>query len=212
MAPLVFFLHLTIIAAMKLLMARHGQSEWQVTREGDGYDPPLTELGEQQAHRLGAHLVRTQTIGAIHASDLQRARHTAEIVASHLNLTVTLAPELREYDDWEAGWAPNVTAQWDARPSEPDLSPAYARFCARIETALRRIADGNGKGETTLVIAHGGTIGTIWRMLLGSHTPRLPTWNTALHCVEWQRSEWGEHWVFHYSNMMEHLPPDMRTS
>jgi broad specificity phosphatase PhoE len=197
---------------MKLLLARHGQSAWQVTRAGDGYDPPLTELGEQQAHLLGAYLAHTHQIGAIHASDLQRARHTAEIVASYLDLPVSLDPDLREYDDWEAGWAPNVTSQWDARPSEADLAPAYARFCARVEQALRRIADSNGNGETTLIVAHGGTIGTVWRMLLGSHTPRLATWNTALHRVEWQHSEWGTHWVFHYSNVMEHLPPDMRTS
>jgi broad specificity phosphatase PhoE len=185
---------------------------WQVTREGDGYDPPLTELGEQQAHHLGVHLARTHTIGAVYASDLQRARHTAEIVASYLDLPVTLDPDLREYDDWEDGWAPNVTSQWDARPSAPALTPAYERFCTRIEKALRRIAAGNGNGETTLLVAHGGTIGTIWRMLLGSHTPRLATWNTALHQVEWKQTAWGEHWIFHYNNVMEHLPPDMRTS
>jgi 2,3-bisphosphoglycerate-dependent phosphoglycerate mutase len=197
---------------MKLLMARHGQSAWQVTREGDGVDPPLTELGEQQAHRLGEHLARTQTIRAIHASDLERARHTAEIVAAYLDLPVMPDPDLREYDAWEAGWAPNGTSQWDTRPSEPALAPAYAAFCTRVEQALRRIAGSNGSEGMTLIIAHGGTIGTIWRLLLGSHTPRLATWNTALHCVEWHHSAWGEHWVFHYSNVMEHLPPDMRTS
>ena len=42
---------------MKLLLARHGQSEWQVRGDDAGEDAPLSSLGELQAHRLGAFLV-----------------------------------------------------------------------------------------------------------------------------------------------------------
>ena len=74
---------------MKLLLARHGQSEWQVRVEDVDRDPPLTALGESQAHRLGEYLATSDDpISAIVASPLQRARRTADIVASYLNVTV----------------------------------------------------------------------------------------------------------------------------
>jgi probable phosphoglycerate mutase len=197
---------------MKLLLARHGQSTAQVEGESAGLNSPLTALGEQQAERLGAYLADTHAVASIYASDLTRAHHTADIVGRHLGVPITLDPDLREYDDWDAGWAPSITSQWDTRPSDPVLTPGYQRFCDRLLAVLQRIADAAAEEDLILVIAHGGTLGTIWRLLVGSHTPRLRTFNTALHLIEWRNTSWGYHWIFHYHNAMEHLPLQMRTS
>jgi Fructose-2,6-bisphosphatase len=67
----------------------------------------LTALGETQAHRLGKYLAAgEESVAAIVVSPLQRARRTAEIVASYLNLPVATEPDFREFDEWAAGWAP----------------------------------------------------------------------------------------------------------
>lgn len=197
---------------MKLLMARHGQSVWQVRGDSAGPNAPLTELGELQAHRLGEYLSHHYSIDALYTSHLQRAQRTSEIVAGHLDIPMVVEEELREFEEWEAGWAPEPVSKWDPAPVDANLSPGYRRFRDRIQAALRHIVDQHSDNDSLMIVAHGGSIGTIWRILLGSDTPRLWTWHAALQQVEWQKPGWGRGWVFQYTNLMEYLPADMRTS
>lgn len=196
---------------MKLLMARHGQSEWQIRGDIVGSDPKLTPLGELQAHRLGDYLARRDGMDTIISSPLQRARHTAEIVASYLDLPVIIDDDLQEFNDWEAGWVSDSTSMWDPTPVDGGLTPGYSRFSESVAAALQRVIDQTPREGRALIVAHGGTIGTIWRVLLGAHTSRLPVWNAALHEAEWEPSQWGTNWVFHSFNAMDHLPSFMRT-
>lgn len=199
---------------MKLLMARHGQGEHQVQDNYAGHDPPLTPLGERQAHHLGAYLADHKSVEAIYTSDLQRARRTAEIAAGYLDLDVVLDLDLREFDEWEAGWVPKPISQWDSGPEIVEFTPGYGRFRRQIQAALRRIVTASEMHKQVLIVAHGGTIGTMWRILLGSDTPRIRCWNAALHEVAWVPSEWGndgDAWHFHYLNRIEHLPAALRT-
>ena len=65
---------------------------------GSWTDWDLTDLGVEQAERIGQKLAK-QLSGrkiAMYASDLARAKHTAEIVAKHLGITPVIRPELRE--------------------------------------------------------------------------------------------------------------------
>ena len=198
---------------MKLLLARHGQSEWQVkTADGD-LNPPLTALGESQAHRLGAYLASSDDrISAIVASPLQRAQRTAEIVASHLGLPVTVEADFREFDEWSAGWAPLALSMWNSLPATPELAPGYSRFRARVALALRRVVGSFDDTAQLLLITHAGTIGAQVRILVGSDTPRLWMNNTGLSLFEWGHPERGGSWVIHYLNRVEHLPLAMRTA
>lgn len=196
---------------MKLLLVRHGQSRWQVEGDVAGDDAPLTRLGELQAHRLGDYLAAHAPLTAIYASDLRRAARTAEIIATHLCMPPIADPALREFDAWEAGWAPEPRSMWDTAPNTPELAPGYAHFRARIAAALRRILEPQPPAARVLFVVHGGVIGAICRILLGSDTPRFATLNTALHELEWERLNWGANWVVNYLNQAEHLPPFMRT-
>jgi broad specificity phosphatase PhoE len=197
---------------MKLLLARHGQSEWQVKTEDSTLDPPLTPLGESQAHRLGEYLAAYDPISAIVASPLQRARRTAEIVASYLVLPVAVEPDFREFDEWSAGWAPLPVSMWNMAPATPELKPGYSRFRARVAAALRQVVDVHAGADQLLLITHAGTIGAQVRILLGSDTPRLWMNNTGLSLFEWGHPDRGGSWVIHYLNRVEHLPPTMRTA
>ncbi len=56
----------------RLLLVRHGQSEWNAAGRWQGQaDPPLTDLGRAQA-RAAARAIGG--VDAVFASDLQRAR------------------------------------------------------------------------------------------------------------------------------------------
>ncbi len=199
---------------MKLLLARHGQSEWQLrTRDGD-LDSPLTALGEAQAHRLGEYLAAADdSITAIVASPLQRARRTAEIVASYLALPVAVEPDFREFEDWDDGWAPLAVSMWDMSPATPTLALGYSRFRARVLAALQRTVEAYADtAAQLLLVTHAGTIGAQVRILLGSDTPRLWINNASLSLFEWGHPEREGSWTVHYLNRLEHLPPPMRTA
>jgi len=196
---------------MKLLMTRHGQSQWQIEGDSAGFDAPLTTLGEAQAHRLGMYLAQHYTIEAIFASPLKRTRHTSEIVAAYLDLPVTYDDDLREFDEWEAGWAPLPASMWDMSPATEELTPGYSRFRPRVLAAMRRAVEPYPGDKTVLVVAHGGTIGVMLRILFGSDTPRMWLWNASVSLVEWDRPGREGSWILHYFNAMEYLPLSMRT-
>lgn len=65
---------------------------------GSWTDCDLSELGIEQAERIGQKLAK-QLSGhkiVMYASDLLRAKHTAEIVAKHMGITPNIRTELRE--------------------------------------------------------------------------------------------------------------------
>src|SRR5688572_19392365 len=87
----------------RLLLLRHGQSTWNADGRWQGQaDPPLSPLGEEQARDAARRLAPGQ-FSRVLASDLRRARQTAEILADALRLPVEVDPDLREIDvgDWQ---------------------------------------------------------------------------------------------------------------
>ena len=65
---------------------------------GSWTDWDLSESGIEQAERIGQKLAK-QLSGhkiVMYASDLLRAKHTAEIVAKHMGITPNIRTELRE--------------------------------------------------------------------------------------------------------------------
>lgn len=191
---------------MKLLLTRHGQSRWQTDGEVAGPDAPLSSLGVLQAHRLGEYLALRQKLTRIVASPLLRARQTAEIVAAYQGLAVSFEADLREFDSWDAADPPAPATIWQADTVMPP-HPEYVAFRERLRGALTRILGTGVVEETVLLVAHGGTIGTVLRLLLGSPSVRIWTPNTALHALRWT----GEFWVVQYLNQQEHLPRPLRS-
>ncbi len=191
---------------MRLLLTRHGQSLWQIGGEDAGPDPALSSLGEIQAHRLGLYLQDYIRIDRIVASNLQRARQTAEIVASYLKSPLHIDPQLREFQTDDEGHAPLPVSIWDPAPAAPS-HPAHESFRARVTGGLREAVGKGEVDETVLLVAHGGTVGTVLRVLLGATTQRLWTANTALHRLDWT----GSYWLVRYLNRLEHLPRPLRS-
>src|SRR5689334_8334912 len=80
----------------RFIVIRHGETRWNVERRVQGKgDSPLTEEGLAQADAIGKRLAR-ERFDVLIASDLGRARQTAERVAHHTGLAIRFDPRLQE--------------------------------------------------------------------------------------------------------------------
>lgn len=159
----------------RILLVRHGQSEWNADGRWQGQaDPPLSELGQEQA------VAAVQALGmldAIYASDLIRAHHTAELVAAPLGADVVVEPRLRERSagEWEGRTRAEIDDGWPGflesgrRPAgyEPDDS-----VLERVLAALDVIAAAHD-GDV-LVVTHGGVVRVVERHLGGDAEGLIP--------------------------------------
>lgn len=156
-----------------MLAIRHGETAWN--REGrlQGHlNLPLNALGELQARRLGQALAE-QPLQAIYASDLDRARVTAQHLAAPHGLPVVLDARLRErgfgqfegkrWVDIESGW-PDVALHWRQRTPEfePSGGESLNRFHARCVAAVSELAAAHA-GATIAIVAHGGVLDCLYR-------------------------------------------------
>lgn len=158
-----------------ILLARHGQSDWNHSQRWQGFaDRPLTQVGRRQAVELAERLDGTE-LDAIHSSDLQRARETAEIVARTKGLTVETTPDLREVDvgSWEGlsraeaeERFPDGYGRWLQGGEGWDDGETYEQMSERVLSAIHRIAEAHAPGRV-LAVAHGGSIRAVHAAALG---------------------------------------------
>lgn len=147
---------------LNLLLARHGQSEWNAAGRWQGQaDPPLSDLGRAQA-RAAAH--QAGAFDAIFASDLERALHTATIISAAIGVgPVIVDPRLKERDagefsgltrdEIEQQWPGAIAAgRWPAGWEPDDV------LRRRVLDALAAIHDHTGGSGDVLAVAHGGVI------------------------------------------------------
>lgn len=82
-----------------VIFLRHGQAKNNIERILTGRTPniPLTEKGIEQAEKT-AKFLEQMNISAIYSSPIERAKHTAEIVAKHNSLDVITDDRLIELD------------------------------------------------------------------------------------------------------------------
>lgn len=163
-----------------ILLARHGETEWNRRKRLQGWAPvPLNDRGREQARALATYLDGSYALDRVYASDLRRARQTAEIVTAEAfpELDPVLEPAWRERD---FGVYQGLEYGPDGNQESGDRSPIDSTFPPTPEsgeslTAVReRVLDHwrdlcelcagpDEDGDTALVVAHGGTI----KLLLG---------------------------------------------
>jgi broad specificity phosphatase PhoE len=184
---------------IELILARHGQSFGNLDRSL-GPDTDLTDLGREQATRLGNWLAaQGYSFCAIYCSTLRRARQTAGIVNAHFDLEITFDQDLRESEEDHITELPLRSGPLGAEPAPP-FGPAYESFRERVMRATARIL-GENPGGQVLVVAHAGTLATMLRGILGCHSVILGTEQTGVHALRWD----GDRWFLLYVNRQEHF-------
>jgi broad specificity phosphatase PhoE len=149
----------------RVLLVRHGQSTWNADGRWQGQaDPPLSELGERQAAQAASRLVG---VDAVWASDLTRARRTAELVAGSLGLPVRVDARLRERHagPWQGLTRAEIEERWPrylAEGRRPDGYEPDASIVARALAALEDLAVAHC-GEEVVVVTHGGVVRVLER-------------------------------------------------
>lgn len=158
----------SLLGVTTLILVRHGETDWNRTGRWQGHaDKPLNQTGRTQARRLADELA-AEDVTAVYASDLSRARETAEIVAARLGADVELDPRLREVDvgSWSGlttdeirERAPAEIARWhNGDPTHRFGSgETYTEMGERVVAALEEIA-ARHPDERIVVVLHGGPI------------------------------------------------------
>lgn len=173
----------------RLILIRHGQTHYNATRRMQGQlDTQLSDTGREQA-RIAGEKLRHADIRRIIASDLSRARDTAEIIADVLGPGiegVDTDPRLRETHLGQ--WQSKTTAEVDAEnpgaraawrhdatwaPPEGESRIDVARRARPVVDELMASYDA-WEGGTVLVVAHGGTISALTSHLLGFDVAMYP--------------------------------------
>jgi broad specificity phosphatase PhoE len=148
-----------------LLLVRHGETDWNAVGRLQGHtDRPLSDFGRRQAEHLAEEL-ESEPLDAIYASDLARARETAEIAGERLGLPVVLDPDLRE-KDWGT-WEGLTSVERDRVEFVGESTEAHQE---RILAALRRIAERH-LGGRVLVVTHGGSMRRVQTAAMGMAMP-----------------------------------------
>ncbi len=145
----------------RLLLLRHGQSVWNASRRWQGQaDPPLSELGREQAAAAAARL---EPVDLVAASTLQRSRASAEIIADAMGCgPPILVPELIERDvrEFSGLTREQIEQQFPGFLEDGRRPPGWEQddvFLARILAGLNRLAAVAGD-RPAIAVTHGGVI------------------------------------------------------
>lgn len=148
-------------AVSRLLLIRHGQSEWNALRRWQGQaDPPLSPLGRRQASEAAARL---EPVDVVAASTLQRSRVSAEIIAEVMGCDPPIpVPELIERDvrEFSGLTREQIEKQFPGFLEGGRRPPGWEQDDAlldRVLAGLKRLADLVGD-RTAVVVTHGGVI------------------------------------------------------
>jgi len=191
------------MSGTKIILVRHGETEWNVARRIQGYsDSPLTPTGVAQAKALGARLAQ-EKFAAVHSSDLGRVRQTVAHIVDRTGHSANFAEDLRErsYGVFEGKTMEECEAempgQWSLfRGPDPQAVPpggeSVVQFQERIIGALERVAR-ESDGHTVVVAAHGGVCGALFRhvMKLPPGTPRSwSLYNASINRFDYRKGKW----------------------
>jgi broad specificity phosphatase PhoE len=181
----------TVLAVTRILVVRHGQSEWNADGRWQGQEnPPLTELGREQALRAARAI---GAVEAIYASPLDRATRTAHIIAEQTGIgPVILSHGLmeRHAGEWQGLTRDEIEIAYPGYLEAGERPPGWEdddEVEARVMAALEEISDAHETGDV-LAVAHAGVIFAIERVI-GAEWERLA--NLGGRWIERTASGWS---------------------
>jgi len=194
----------------RIILIRHGETDWNAEGRIQGHlQIPLNRRGRAQAEALGTYLEDTK-LDAIYSSDLLRALQTAWAIARRSGHSIREEVRLRE---WDLG----VLAGLHRRQAEHDQPraakirrdhlvdepiPGGESMRQRYERVTRVVADiaARHRGESVLVVSHGGPLGDCYRRATGigiEERTKIDLFNASINEIridgdDWVLESWGQ--------------------
>jgi broad specificity phosphatase PhoE len=199
----------------KLILVRHGQSEYMVKELTGGWtDTPLTELGRKQAALTGQKLQYLKGTFGFYSSDLKRAAETAYIIGEHLDKQPVLVPDLREHNN---GLAANITREKADKMRNPVTDPimdwvpypeaeSWRMLHTRVVTFMDSIENAH---DTVLIVAHSLVIVSIihWWLKFDEDIMTRVSYDADLCCITvLYINNWGEKTIAKLNDTSHLLP------
>ena len=165
----------------RLLLVRHGQAR---SNDGTmGRDTPLSELGKRQAEAVAEEIASNSLTAAVYTSPFPRAVQTSAPLCRKLGTEAAVDPRLAEFQI--GGFTLEVAETrpdllvWRPEHRGVDGGETLEEFAIRVASFCDDVVERH-LGETVVVVAHSGTIGSAlhWALGLGpSHR-----WQADLPC------------------------------
>ncbi len=193
------------VAALRLVLARHGQTDSNVLRALDSRPPgaPLNDLGHAQAAALGGRLAG-DPVTAVYASRAIRAQQTAAPIALAHDLPVTVRDGVQElfcgdlegrsdvasreqFDlTYNAWWLGDLDAHLPGGESAHELRDRFLPVVEQITT---------GATGSVVLVSHGAAIRLAAAALLGDTAETMYVPNAGLVVLRSGAGGWElEHW------------------
>jgi probable phosphoglycerate mutase len=184
---------------MRLIIIRHGESEWnRIGRYQGQADAPLSELGLRQAEALAGRL-RNERLHAIYTSPLQRAARTAAAVARyHPDVPLYAEPALLEIDhgDWQGLMVDEVKERYADGLREWRMHPTRAQMPngESFSNILKRVLDFKDRllleypDRSVLISTHDVVVKILVSDVLGMNMDRINRiWvtNASISAIEY---------------------------
>ena len=137
-------------------LVRHGKKVKQIC------DPPLSEVGVEEARRTGAHF-KNFSIDKIITSPIKRSTETAEYIAKALDLDIEVNGLLKERVNW--GDDPKQSFEdfvemWERASKErtwqPPVGDSSENTGKRMEKVIQSLSQNSY--ERVVLVTHGGII------------------------------------------------------
>lgn len=178
---------------IRIGFVRHGVTDWNQERRAQGHsDVPLNDEGRLEAEKLAGRLQQEEW-DVIYASDLARARETAEIIGSKMkDVTIHFDPRLREVGRGlvEGTTEAERVAKWGPHWRELDLEiEGTGHVLARSQSIMDDIV-GEQNEKNVLIVSHGSFIKHLLREWLPDDDVEASLGNCSLSVVEKAEDAW----------------------
>ncbi|WP_018295840.1 histidine phosphatase family protein [Corynebacterium lubricantis] len=163
---------------MKLVLIRHGSTDWNIERRMQGStDIAICDQGREESARL-APFLQTLEPGYVVTSQLQRTIQTAEAAGLSIDKS---DPRLNEFNlgVWEGQLIDDIDQKlygdWVNGEYAPEGGDDMSEFFLRINAAIFDAMSHAGANniETVCVVAHGGVIRRYLARGLGLDTSKM---------------------------------------
>jgi glucosyl-3-phosphoglycerate phosphatase len=211
---------LPALAVPRLLLWRHGRTEWNVAGRFQGQlDPPLDATGRREAAAAAAQLVAAGVLPAdpvVVSSDLDRTVETANVLTGLLGVPLRLDARLREHGMgcWEgltrdevAERYPEQYADWIA--GRPVRGRGGEDPVAVAERALAALVD-LPEAPVAVIVTHGGTAGRLLERLLGLGPEHRRAFGPLANCAWSELAVQAGRWRLLRHNVSAFPGPDGR--